>query len=650
MLRTAITGWFISLICGAAIAAEWKLADMKSQANDQTVFHAKPVDEKERNAVSSEYEREFQKRARAIISAQAELRARGTTYFESEKRFYGFLMAHVLSNDAEKSAAALNVLQAEDAQAKDWHNHTEGIDYFPSFTLKHQMRKYFYFGDLLEPEYKKRMYRGAKKWTEKDPLNRPHHAFAKATGWGPNAKNSWVDVRNTENLFLMRVTSVYLMAEETGNKQTTALYKEIILNYAHTLYRVGIGEWDSENYHGHSLAPLCNLYDFAQDNEVKRAAKACLDFFMAAGAVKYFRGGFNGPGSRDYNHSQPFGGSAAANLWVYFGDTKQIPKAWESDEVHFITSAYRPPAAVANLARKQFKRPVEIFSSKPNYTSTTTFDTDSTPAYLETQYIGNTFQLGSLGCGTPPGVSSVNGFKIIAADSRAGSLLLQAAPTGDPDFVGSPLYKEGKITAQNRVAQYGNTAIWLAKDGKSPWLWVVPNSVRITHNGSSTFLQCDETWVAITPLNASRFEKDSKQTELATQGKTARFTNHVVISSRGTGKAFSGFAVEIGEKQSHKSFAEFQKLVLQSEIDVSKIEDGVATYKSPTGKHLGFHWNDDPKNLGVWRNGQRHNWKEHAAWLYRAGDGNTTPPIAARWGAGRLVVNAGGETFENEVK
>ena len=145
-------------------------------------------------------------------------------------------------------------MQHEDAQAREWHSLTSGIDYYACFTLKHQMRKYFLFGDKLAPACKQRMFEGARAWTEKDPLRRPHPAFVKAgEGWGPNVKNSWVDVRSTENLFLMRVTSVYLMAEETGNEETRKKYKETILKYAAALYRVGMGEWDSENYHGHSI-------------------------------------------------------------------------------------------------------------------------------------------------------------------------------------------------------------------------------------------------------------------------------------------------------------------------------------------------------------------------------------------------------------
>ena len=74
--------------------------------------------------------------------------------------------------------------------------------------------------------------------------------------------------------------------EETANKKTAEIYRQHILNYTKTLYRIGIGEWDSENYHGHSIGPLLNLYDFADDSSVRAAAKACLDFYCIAGAIK----------------------------------------------------------------------------------------------------------------------------------------------------------------------------------------------------------------------------------------------------------------------------------------------------------------------------------------------------------------------------
>ena len=622
---------------------QWDLGKMISRGSDGVVtYNAKPVPSDLVNPWPQALENEFQRRARTVISLQTrDTKAGVNTYFENEKRTYGYLMAHVLGgNDAK----ALEFLQARDHQHQQWHRETAGIDFFACFTLKHQMRKYFYFGDLLKPAYRKQMFDGARSWTEADPMRRPHYAYVgKMEGWGPDAKNSWVDVRSTENLWLMRTTSVYLMAEETGNQSTRELYRRHLLDYTRTLYRIGIGEWDSENYHGHSIGPLLNLYDFAKDRDVRAAAKACLDFYAIAGAIKYWRGGFNGPTKRDYNHAQPFGGSAANSLWMWFGGHPEGKRDhWESDEVHQITSAYRPPMAAVNLARKNFPKPVEVFAAKPSYDATTSFRLHSQPEYLETQYIAHSYQLGSLTGGTSIDGGDVNGFKILVDDHDQGAVALHAIPGANPAYPGSPMYKTGVVSAVNRVAQQENLAIWLVKDGKSPWIWVIPDDVRVIEEQGVTFLECDRTWIAIRPLGASRLRPDAKLTKQLSDDKKSRFPQHKVLSSTGNAESYCGLAIEVGEQPSHGSLDRFVQAVLAADVDVSELQNGIARYKSKDGKHLGIHWNDNPLNLGVWRNGQRRDLTDAA--LYESSI------IESAWGSGVLSVTTPDADFRHEVK
>lgn len=146
------------------------------------------------NLWPKELEDEFQRRAHQVIKAQTtDIKAGVNTYFENEKRTYGYLMAHVLGGNSE---TALKYLRARDHQHEEWHRETAGIDYYTCFTLKHQMRKYFYFGDLLEPGYRKQMFDGARRWTAKDPLRRPHYAHkGKKEGWGYKASDGkWLGI------------------------------------------------------------------------------------------------------------------------------------------------------------------------------------------------------------------------------------------------------------------------------------------------------------------------------------------------------------------------------------------------------------------------------------------------------------------------
>jgi Putative esterase len=631
--------------------AEWRQSDMIGQDQQgRSIVRPMPMEARFRNPVSDEDEQAFQDRARGIIAEQAKIKVpAGNTYFENEKRTYGYLMAQILADNAN----AIKDIQMEDAQAQEWHRDTAGIDFYACFTLKHQTRKFFYFGDLLEPAYRDRMFQGGKSWTSQDPFKRPHFTFkAGGGGWGPNERNSWVDVRSTENLYLMRVTSVYLFAEATGNKEVAAKYKDEIRRYANALYRIGMGEWDSENYHGHSLGPLCNLYDFAKDDEVRSLAKACLDWVFAAGAVKYYRGAFNGPTKRDYNHIQPFGGSAANMLSLHFGDCPQKTAEWESDEVHLITSAYRPPPAVLNLARKKFEKPVELIASKPPYTATTSGDREAQPEFAETQYFGHSFQMGSLHTGTSEDGGDVNGFKIVMFDSSRGAVALQCVPGPDPMFVGSPKYEKGKVAGPNRVAQYGNLAIWLVKNGKAPWSWVLPQSVKVSREKDVTFLEAERTWIALRPLGATPIEKSDELTMQISQGEKPAFPGHQVLISQGTSAQFCGVAVEVGEKESYQSFATFRQQVLAAEVDVAKLEEANIQYKASgtTGHWLGMNWNQQSGEVGVWRNGKRHDWKQHAKSLYRRLDREELAgPIYSRWREGTLYVEAGGEAFASTV-
>jgi hypothetical protein len=74
----------------------------------------------------------------------------------------------------------------------------------------------------------------------------------------------------------------------------------------------------------------------------------------------------------------------------------------------------------------------------------------------------------------------------------------------------------------------------------------------------------------------------------------------------------------------------------------------VVQYRAAGGKQLGFHWHDDPLQLGVWRDGRRRDLARDAGFLYRAGEGGPAP-IHAKWGEGAIYLEAGGEAFAGSV-
>ncbi|MCO6457657.1 MAG: hypothetical protein J5I93_20330 [Pirellulaceae bacterium] len=222
-------------------------------------------------------------------------------------------------------------------------------------------------------------------------------------------------------------------------------------------------------------------------------------------------------------------------------------------------------------------------------------------------------------------------------------------PGPDPAFCGSPQYQGGKVAADNRVAQYGRLTIWLVRDGQSPWCWVVPQSAQVSRADGVTFVECDRTWIALRPLGVAPIVPDDGLTRQIAEGEKPKFPGHRVLASRGQADRYCGVAVEVGEAESHGSFARFRQQVLAADLDRSKLDEGIVQYKAAGGQWLGFHWNDNPHDLGVWRNGQRHDWRSHAGQLYRGYDPESPGPLVSRWGDGSLTVSAGGHTFRCTV-
>ncbi|MEM9808953.1 MAG: hypothetical protein AAF959_27175 [Cyanobacteria bacterium P01_D01_bin.56] len=456
----------------------------------------------------------------------------GSIAYEYEKNSYPLAMADVLWG---QQSAALDFLQQIDPQATE----TQGVDLLSGFTLKGQIRKYFYFGDQLDPDYRQRMWDAMYEFTLSDPLIRTANPPRKFWSRSKDDCETPVDCRNTDNLRAMRDTSVYLMAEETGNEATRLIYKQYLERYVSTLLDIGMGEWDSPVYHGHTTSAYLNLYDFTQDPEVKQLAQDALDWLYRSAAIKYWRGSWNGPAKRTQ------GEGAAQFFWLYFGDGP-VPEEIERDWLYGITSDYLPPDEVVAIAQRKIAKPVELRRTHPHYENWKPGKYG--PVFYETVYMGHSYQLGSLAKGTG---GDWSGFSLRMANDRGSTDELMVS-----------------ANKSHTIAQYENLLIW--QGSETPTI-TAPDSCMATTTTNISFLACGQTWIAIHPFD-------------------------------------QGFALEMGEVQSHGNFDTFQQAVTnrtQLTVTPEKIE-----YRSSGRKSVAI----SPQAKGlpqIWRNGQLHDWQTH---------------------------------------
>ncbi len=464
---------------------------------------------------------------------------------------------------------------------------------------------------------------------------RPHPTHGIGTGpvggaWDPKVRGFVVDARNTDNLRAMREVAVYLMAERTGNELTRRVYKAKLLRTALQFWNVGMGEWDSEAYVGHTFAAYLNLYDFAEDPEVKGYAKAILDYLSLTMATKYFHAGWGGPVKRDYDNVEPWP-TAAQTVFPYFGAAPAVEAASDREMAFVLTSGYRPPVAIVKLAQKRIDQPFELLASKPPYEPWLPGN-DEAPEFYQTQYFGRTFQLGTAAMGSR---GDMSGFKLLAAnESGTADYVVPASTTKK-----NPKNISTSTAGGDNIGQFRNTAILL--NGQHPdadFIVFITGDAEVVREGDLTFVKMNKTYFALRPIQASGFSEE-KTSFGGVEGRLLRSTG------KGRGVP-AGFVLEVGESPEHASFDAFRQAVTKRDgLELSGIAEGNVIYTDSLGHQLDMTYQKSgPPRLS--RDGKPHDWASHRA-LFQPGD-DTPPeeaPVYLGWKERTMHVNFGGSRF-----
>jgi hypothetical protein len=605
-----------------------------------------PIDAQFLNPSSPDEESAWWDRVHTVLHAQV-FKPDGSfqsvdsrTYNESEKWSYPCSFWHILAGDVQ---GGMQVLQMEDAQANDYNEYTKGIDLWFGFTIVAQVPKYFFFGDLMTPDYRQRMADAIKIWTATNPQHTPHPKFLKYNpamkdGWGPDRfGNARVDVRRTDAMWGFSITSIYLFAQASGNEATRLEAKDEILRYAWSLYHVGMGEWDSSTYMPYSIAPYLSLHAYATDPEVRMAAKMVLDYYHTAAALKYRHGLFSGTSKRDYGNAYSmYSGGFNGYFPMIFGEVDDVAKAKEHYTAYPMLAPYRPAPAMLALARRQLAQPIEVLAAKPTYESWR-MTGDEGPMFFETLFLAKNYDLSSVV--SRDGVGDVAPFRLVFDHGDKQAELFTA--TSGPNFA--------EKYAGDAIGQYRNLLVWTSPPSdKDSFSFALPSDINLEQDGGWNFFDTGKSWVAFqtfgldAPQPQTGLSDDEKKSRGKDFGDVTFYTAHRQASSEG------GFALIVAEPGDYASFDDFKSAVkAKAKLDVSKLADKTVRLTGTDGTFVQVQRSDSDLP-GISRNGELRDWKDPKNWKLWQTVGSDL--ISLGWKEGELKLNAGSKIFTGSMK
>ncbi|NDP21043.1 MAG: T9SS type A sorting domain-containing protein [Paludibacter sp.] len=389
-------------------------------------------------------------------------------------------------------------------------------------------------------------------------------------------------------------------------------------NLTRALYNSGRIEWNSNSYFGHTLSPLLTLYENADKCGdpnglvMKKKAKACLDWMMVEAAIHY-QDGFQAAADARAKATAfvPFHGSIYQYTIPFFADTDHYPtfspSIWDTQdpgkmEIGFMLSSdYRPPTIVIDLAQRKFPLPVEIQSAKPFYhlDKGQYFNNDGTVKgefpynawngtglgrrfEFETIWIDKNVTLSSAVVGRPDGsigtYSEQGLWRLAVKGQHRGARMLCGNGGGMSATAGRSPYHE--------IGQYRNMMMQIVKNpsASSNQIWfVIPDSLsQLATTGESSFFDVqyykwngndlylnmgNNVYIALKPFpapNTSITKNFSESTDFSK------------LSFSWPAGTMGSVVTEVGTSTDYNSFADF--VTSLSSKTITKIDDSTYEY------------------------------------------------------------------------
>ncbi|RMG54344.1 MAG: hypothetical protein D6722_29120 [Bacteroidetes bacterium] len=415
--------------------------------------------------------------------------------------------------------------------------------------------------------------------------------------------------------------------------EADSLVRGFLFDYLARCLQRGNGEYHSPMYYPHSINAYLNLYDFAEDPEIKELARAQLDFYLATYALKSLHGVLGGPARRGYLSYADGANDMERLLWLWTGAGPWDLKPEDlgtKDGLHPATTTYRPNQIIWNLLRKDVALPYEVQIAHPDY------HIDLPNRHQETDYVSEHFVLGSTTIHTisNPGQQVVWSLVAEGAErplhfggghprynvpsghspytqtlQKGASLILMSGQNEPRTFEGNPhdhiksWYANAGVALEPTVwPEQANRAAWTKFVKEAPqraesWLWI-PRAVdeRRVVNGR-LFVRAGQTYLIAQPLGEARW-LDIPEDSLAAWAPDRRDPlkafpyYHVWVVSG----PYSGYTLDVAEAADYEDFEAFiQEASARTKLDTRRLAQGLVRYRTLSGDRLQMQY--EPHDL-----------------------------------------------------
>jgi hypothetical protein len=452
----------------------------------------------------------------------------------------------------------------------------------------------------------------------------------KKDGGTENHKTMW----RTSGLLYAQLFPENSLISGYSIEETESQISFFLKDYLKRMLTMGNGEYDSQIYYPHSIEAYLNLYDFSPDPATRQLAKLTLDYYLATYGLKVYDGAIAGAQKRG-NQQVNYASEMRKHLYAWFGVSHAEKKSEDLySSIHQITSSYRPNQLIWNLVHKNIDLPFEAEIARPFY------HMDVPNQFQEYFYASRNFGIGSVYMTRVDNPNQQVIWSLVVKGEEGpmtfgGLQPYHRAPGGHSPYT-QTLQKEnviivasattqmsqGKVTEEQASRRYSFASADLqnlpapspeelgeffgnAKYQSATWLFVPRQATQVLEQDGRIFIDADSAYLAVSPTAADYYWLEAEEQHVRATAKVDNraeilYDNKILVVPG----QFSGYALEVAEKNSYRSLQDFARQVSEkSRMEVDEQAKQIF-YTSASGPELEMHYQAEGLRCRGFINGQ----------------------------------------------